>query len=197
VEDTPGGGELGGGGGPQNPSRLSDTDVNTLGTNLGKVLADSECGKFINAMLKSLPDAAARTTKYNGSLADVFNRIKNGGGFMSGDTGPVAAAKTDPNTLTTTFNNQRSTPAISGQGWQQLGVTLILVHELTHVFTSAPNAGVYGHSEMANAATIAANNIGLDLKSALIQFPNDKNDSIALANYYDRVLGYACRKVKL
>jgi len=45
-----------------------------------------------------------KTSKFNGSLMDNFNRIKNGGGFWSGDTiSKNAQALTDPNTMTTTL----------------------------------------------------------------------------------------------
>jgi hypothetical protein len=136
---------------------------------------------------------------------DTFNRIKNGGGFWSGDTiSKKALAITNPNTLTTTFDNQRSTPLISGQSWQQFGATVLLAHELTHVFTNAPNAGVYGHQQMADAASAAATSLGLDVKRALmLNFPTPEQYGtgdaydVALSEYYNRSLSYACRKVKL
>ena len=203
IEDQPGG-PTGAEIVPQNPTPLSETQVNNLGNNLQKLLDDSECGKFINAMLGSLPNDVWKTSKYGGSLMDAFNRIKNGGGFWSGDTGPRAIAKTDPNTLTTTFDSQRQTPFITGQSWQQLGVTFTLVHELTHVFTTSPNAGAYGHLQMAQAASAAAVSLGLDVKGALgLDFPTTQRYGtgdaydVALSEYYNRTLAYACRKVKL
>jgi hypothetical protein len=156
-------------------------------------------------MLGSLPNDVWKTTKYGGSLMDAFNRIKNGGGFWSGDTiSKNAIAITNPNPMTTTFDSQRQTPYITGESWQQLGVTLTLVHELTHVFTNLPNAGAYGHLQMAQAASAAASSLGLDVKGALmLDFPTtqrygtgDAYDT-ALSEYYNRSLGYACRKVKL
>jgi len=103
------------------PSRLTGTQVDTLRGNLQKFLDDPECGKLINAMLGSLPNDVWKTSKYGGSLMDNFNRIKNGGGFCSGDTiSKNAQALTDPNTMTTTFDSQQSAPLITGQPWQQL-----------------------------------------------------------------------------
>lgn len=155
-------------------------------------------------MLGSLPNDVWKTNKYGGSLMDAFTRIKNGGGFWSGDTGPKAIATTDPNTLRTTFDSRRQTPDITGQSWQQLGVTFTLVHELTHVFTNSPNAGTYGHLQMAQAASAAASGLGLDVKGALmLDFPTTQRYGTgeaydwALSEYYNRTLAYACRKVKL
>jgi hypothetical protein len=189
----------------QNPAPLTGTQVDKLGSNLQKFLDDPECGKFINAMLGSLPNDVWKTSKYGGSLMDAFNRIKGGGGFLSGDTmSRGALAITNPNTLTTTFDSQRITPLITGQSWQQFGATVILVHEITHVFTNAPNAGVYGHEDMARAALRAANGLGLDIRSTLgLELPTTdkygKGDAYdkALSEYYGRTLSYACRKVKL
>ena len=188
---------------PQDPERLTPEQVDKLGSNLQKFLDDPECGKFIKALLTSLPDNAWITTKSSGSLMDVFNGIKNGGGFWSGDTGGNKA-KTDPMTMTTRFDSQRSTPYITGRSWEQLGTTVTLVHELTHIFTKDPRSGVYGHLQMARAASSAADTVGLTLKSALmIEFPTTQKYGtgyeydVALANYYDAALAYACRKVKL
>jgi len=128
---------------------------------------------------------------------DTFNRIKNGGGFWSGDTiSKKALARTDPNTMTTTFDSQRSTPLITGRSWQQHGATGILVHELTHVFTNAPNAGVYGHLQMAQAASAAGSGFGLEFPTTQKYGTGDAY-GVALSNYFDRILSYACRKVKL
>jgi len=115
-----------------------------------------------------------------------------------------ALALTDPNTMTTTFDSQRGTPLINGQSWQQFGATVLLAHELIHVFTNAPNAGVYGHLQMAQAASAAASSLGLDVKGALmLDFPTTQKYGtgdaydVALSEYYNRTLSYACRKVKL
>lgn len=135
---------------------------------------------------------------------DTFNRILSGGGFWSGDTmSKNALALTDPNTMTTTFDSQRSAPLISGQSWQQFGATVLLAHELTHVFTNSPNAGAYGHKNMALAAQSAASQLGIDLsKQLFLNFPDqkalsDKDYDLALSNYFNSALAYACRKVKL
>jgi hypothetical protein len=190
---------------PENPTPLTETQVDKLGSNLQKLLDDPECGKFINTMLDSLPNDVWKTSKYGGSLTDGFNRIKNAGGFWSGDTiSRKALAITDPNKLKTTFDSQRSTPLIMGQPWEQLGATFVLVHELTHVFTNSPNAGIYGHLQMAQAASAAASSLGLDLKAALnLDFPTTEKYGtgeeydLALSVYFGRTLSYACRKVKL
>jgi hypothetical protein len=47
-------------------------------------------------------------------------------------------AKTNPNTLTMTFDTQRTAPLRMGEPWQQLGAAFTTVHELTHVFTKSP-----------------------------------------------------------
>lgn len=84
----------------------------------------------------------------------------------------------------------------------QLGTITTLVHELTHVFTKSPNEGGYGHFDMALAAENAAKDLGIDIKSALqFDFPTpDKYKKgeidLAYSHYFDRVLSYACRKVK-
>ena len=190
---------------PQNPTPLTGAQVDKLGSNLQKFLDDPECGKFIKAMLGSLPNDVWKTSKSGGSLMDVFNRIKNGGGFWSGDTiSKKGLAITNPNTMTTTFDSQRMTPLITGQSWQQFGVTVILAHELTHVFTNAPYAGVYGHLQMAQAASSAATSLGFDVKKALmLDFPTPEQYGtgdaydLALSEYYNKTLSYACRKVKL
>jgi len=155
-------------------------------------------------MLGSLSNDVWKTSKYGGSLMDNFNRIKNGGGFWSGDTySKDALAITDPNTMTTTFDSQRTTPLITGQSWQQLGATVLLVHELTHVFTNAPNYGKYDHIDMALAAKSAASQLGIDLsKQLFLSFPDqngmsNKEYDRALSSYFNSAVGYACRKVKL
>jgi len=191
--------------GPQDPSRLTETQVEKLRGNLQKFLNDPECGKFINALLNSLPNEVASTTKRVGSLMGVFNNVDHGGGFWSGDTNRKnALAITNPNTMTTTFDSQRSTPLITGKSWEQFGATVLLAHELTHIFTHSPNAGVYAHVQMAQAASAAASSLGLDVKGALmLDFPDPKNYTkdddydLALSEYYNRTLAYACRKVKL
>src|SRR5260370_22276408 len=115
-------------------------------------------------MVGGLAKDVWKTSKYGGSVMDNFNRILNGGGFWSGHTmSKNALALTDPNTMTTTFDSQRSTPLITGQSWQQLGATVLLAHELTHVFTNAPSYGAYGHNDMALAAQSAASQLGIDL----------------------------------
>ena len=88
--------------------------------------------------------------------------------------------------------------------WQQLGATFTTVHELTHVFTIKPDAGVYGHREMARAASTAEAALGLNVREKLnLKFPGRRNFTsndqfdIALSEYFDRTLAYACRKVKL
>src|SRR6185503_2416155 len=118
------------------------------------------------------PNDAWKTTKYGGTLMDAFNRIKNGGGFWSGDTG-IAAASTDANTMRMTFHSERTTPFItSDQAWRQLGATLTVIHELTHVFTEKPNEGAYGHLQMAQAASAAGDSLHLDVKTVLmLDFP--------------------------
>ncbi len=102
------------------------------------------------------------------------------------------------------------TPKITGKTWDQLGVALYLVHELTHVFTQSPNKGAYGHQQMADAAQSAAKIRGIDVEKE-IKVSKDKNlvfpsrnkyktgeeYDAALSEYYNRVLSYACRKVKL
>jgi RHS repeat-associated protein len=191
----PGDGGLGGE--PQKPAPLTGAQVDKLGSNLQKFLDDPECGKFINAMLGSLSNDVWKTSKYGGSLMDAFNRIKSGGGFWSGDTmSRGALAITNPNTLTTTFDSQRITPLITGQSWQQFGATVILAHEITHVFTNAPNAGVYGHLQMAQAASAAGGGPGLEFPTQQKFGSGDAYDK-ALSEYYNRSLSYACRKVKL
>jgi hypothetical protein len=190
---------------PQNPRPLTGTEIDKLGSNLQTFLADSECGKFISALLGSLPADKWKTTRYSGSMTDAFNRINSNGGFWSGDTiSQKALAMTDPNTLRTTFDSQRITPLITGQSWQQFGATVLLIHELTHVFTNAPNYGAYGHLQMAQAASDAASSLGLDVKSALqLDFPTQKkygtgwDYEVALSDYFNKTLAYACRKVKL
>lgn len=97
-----------------------------------------------------------------------------------------------------------SAPLIMGEPWQQLGATFITVHELTHVFTSKPNAGVYGHLQMARAASAAEAALGLNVRGNLnLQFPVEENFEsgdafdVALSDYFNKTLSYACRKVKL
>jgi len=189
----------------QQASPLSKAEVDKLRENLQKFLDQPECGTFINAMLNNLSNDAWKTSKYAGSLKDNFDRILNGGGFWSGDTMKNnALAKTNPNTMTTTFDTVRSRPLITGQSWHQFGATVLLIHELTHVFTNSPSAGVYEHLQMAQAASAAANSLGLDVKRALnLDFPTTKNYGtaddyyLALGEYYNRTVSYACRRVKL
>jgi hypothetical protein len=172
---------------------------------LQKFLNDPECGKFISTLLGQLPADKWKTTRYSGSLTDAFNRIKSNGGFWSGDTiSQKALAITDPNTLRTTLDSQRITPLITGQSWQQFGATVLLIHELTHVFTNAPNYGAYGHLQMAQAASDAASILGFDVNSVLqLDFPTQnkygtgQDYEVALSGYYDKILAYACRRVKL
>lgn len=147
-------------------------------------------------MLGSLPNDVWKTSKSGGSLMDTFNRIKSGGGFLSGDTMPKALALTNPNTLTTTFDRQSITPLITGQSWQQFGATVTLAHELTHVFTNAPNSGVYGHLQMAQAASAAGSGLGLEFPTTQKYGTGNAYD-VALSNSFDRNFSYACRKVKL
>ena len=72
------------------------------------------------------------------------------------------------------------------------------------MFTMTPNAGAYGHLQMAQAASSAAVARNLDLSKELgLQFPTtadygtgDAYDQ-ALNDYFNRAVGYACRKVKL
>jgi len=51
---------------------------------LQKFLDDPECGKFINAMLTSLPNDVWKTSKYGGSLMDNFNRTGSSMGVVFG-----------------------------------------------------------------------------------------------------------------
>ena len=184
---------------------LTAGQVGKLRSNLQKFLDDPDCENFISAMLGSLPQNVWRTSKYDNSITESFDRINNGGGFWSGDTiSRGGLAITNPNMLTTIFDSQRSTPLITGHSSQQFGTTVILVHELTHVFTNSPNAGLYGHEDMARAALKAALGLGLDIRSILgLELPTTdkygKGDAYdkALSEYYGRTLSYACRKVKL
>lgn len=93
---------------------------------------------------------------------------------------------------------------MSNESWRQFGVAAILIHELTHVYTVTPRRGGYGHLDMALAAQKAAGGLGIDVKSALmLNFPTpDKYKTqdafdTAASNYYNRVIIYACRKVRL
>ena len=192
---------------PQNPRQLTGAEQNQLETNLQKFLSDPDCGQFIKAMLGSLPQDVWKTSRYGGSLSSAFGRIQSNGGFWSGDTiSKGALAITDPNTLTTTFDSVAITPRITGPAWQQFHATVILIHELTHVFTNAPNYGEYGHLQMAQAASDAAGIVGLDLSHTpgiSLEFPTTKKYGtgdaydLALSEYYNKTLSYACRKVKL
>jgi hypothetical protein len=73
---------------------------------------------------------------------------------------------------------------------------VLLAHELTHVFTNAPNAGVYGHLQMAQAASAARSGFGLEFPTTQKYGTGEAYD-VALSEYYNRALSYACRKVKL
>jgi hypothetical protein len=187
------------------PERLTKTQVDTLEKNLHKFLADSDCGEFIKAMLQFLPSEVGFTTKFGGSLTGIFDRIKNGGGFWSGDViSERGVAKTDPNTTTMTWDNERSTPFITGAQWRQFGITVQLIHELTHVFTTTSNMGAYAHLQMAQAASAAALSRNMNLSRELkLQFPSRTEFEtaeaydLALEDYFGRAVSYACRKVKL
>lgn len=193
--------------GPQNPRQLTGAEQNQLETNLQKFLTDPDCGQFIKAMLGSLPQHVWKTDRYGGSLTSAFGRIQSNGGFWSGDTMPAALAITNPNTLTTTFDSQRITPLItSGRSWEGFYATVVAIHEVTHIFTNAPNYGEYGHLQMAQAASDAARSLGIDMLHAPglnLEFPTTKkygtgaDYDLALSEYYNKTLSYACRKVKL
>ena len=106
--------------------------------------------------------------------------------------------------MTMIFDTNRSVPAIMGHPWEQLALALRLVHELTHVFTKSPNQGEYGHLTMALAAKQASETLNLNVQqNLLLRLPErssyEKGDDYdtALSNYFDRVLEYGCRKVKL
>ena len=140
------------------------------------------------------PEAFTTNVNDGAAMEQAIESCRGHDGVAGKDFGP----------MTTTFDTQRSTPLISGQSWQQFAATVILAHELTHVFTNAPNAGVYTHVQMAQAASAAATSLGLDLKGAImLDFPNTKHYAsleaydIALSEYFNRTLAYACRKVKL
>jgi hypothetical protein len=87
--------------------------------------------------------------------------------------------------------------------WEQLGATVVLVHELTHVFTNAPNSGVYGHEQMALAAQSASAALGVDLQKALLMNFPDKSKlagedyEVALSGYINSAIAYHCKNVKL
>jgi hypothetical protein len=103
-----------------------------------------------------------------------------------------------------TWDSNRITPLITGEPWQQLGTAVYLIHELTHVFTANPNKGAYGHEQMAQAAHAAAALRKMDLSKELglslparEEFADGEAYDQALNNYFNRAVGYACRKVKL
>lgn len=184
---------------PQNAERLSRETVNQLRGNLQKFLADKDCREFLDATLTSLPSQRWQTERFDGSLLDAFDRIDSGGGFWSGDVGKYRATG-NPNTLSVTFHDQRTTPLItSDRSHERFSSTETLIHELTHLFTKAPNAGVYGHIDMARAARDAADKLGVSLG---LEFPTtdqygvDDAYSEALSTYFYRAVSKACRKVK-
>jgi hypothetical protein len=176
---------------------LSGIQIDKLRGNLQKFLDDPDCANFINAMLKSLPENRAKTTKYGGSLMDNLERFDRSGGFW---TGPLKSlGLTNPMTLTIRFRGD-ITASFFGKFNEQLSATTILVHELIHGFTNAPSGGMYQHTDMALAASDAATSLGF---GALFEVPTTKKYGTgedydhALSEYYGKTLNYACRKAKL
>jgi hypothetical protein len=111
---------------------------------------------------------------------------------------------TDPNTKTMTWDSERSTPYITGAQWRQFGITVQLIHELTHVFTTTSNLGTYAHLQMTQAASAAALSRNMNLSRDLgLEFPSRTQFStagayeLALEDYFGKAVSYACRKVKL
>jgi hypothetical protein len=190
---------------PLNPSTL-----NELRDNHQYFLNDPDCANFLQEMVAALPETRWRTERDEGSFLDAFDRVDNNGGFWSGDIfvtdgkgnrTSTLLGEGNPNTLTVVFNYQLIAPLItSSSSRDRFGSTIVLIHELTHLYTKKPSDGVYGHIHMAEAARDAAKKVGVDVSK--IEFPTTDKYGVddayqrALSEYFGRVVSAGCSKVK-
>ncbi|MEJ7623794.1 MAG: hypothetical protein WKF34_07355 [Pyrinomonadaceae bacterium] len=196
----------------QQPERLDPSTVNILKTNLEKLMADKNCGDFINSVLAALKDKTvngATAKRFAGSIGDLFERINGGGGFWKEGINALGLYYSGKITFgSSNFNPTGSGtlrygidgknlvtlgPRVAGTGYQVYEVseglvtTFTLVHELVH--SSYEKGHAASHFEMGRSAEKALKQVGLQDKLTL----TDTNASA----YFNAALIQACAKVKL
>jgi len=198
---------------------IDDNTLNALRSNLDTLMKDETCGKFINAVINNLSKTKTLSTgliidKFEGTIQENFDRIKNLGGFWVADIndrgwyfsqtiwfGRNYFKPEDTSTKNYMIDANMLYIVVdkkyAGKGYDisgKLATVFALVHELIHGYYPRKTDGnlsghiPVAHEDMARAAEKALKELGINsiMKS-------DANPS----TYFDAALTQACGKVKL
>ena len=138
-----------GGGGPQNPGRLSQGEVDQLRTDVANLL-QGDCAKFMSALLNQLSSDTGKKA-YSTNAMDVFKAVEEQGGFSRRE-GPHSASAgftvgNGNGNIDINFPIQSTAMGSAMNG-------RVILHELVHVASGTDRN--YDHYEMARAAYAVA-----------------------------------------
>jgi hypothetical protein len=192
---------------PRQLSRFATKEeLDWLQTYLEKWLADKNCGEFINLLLQALPGKSNFTTKFSGSLLDLFKKYRQESRFLVQDlTGKNLAA----------HGYDRNGSSITGEDNTKIGIHMvyaayitsasfikryeianILVHELTHLFVKFSPDGGYGHLQMATAARSAVQKMGVNVRKTPSfnrnDYSSDADFDSAMERYFSDAIEAVC-----
>jgi len=156
---------------PQNPSRtpLTSGEVNTLLSDLQKLLANPDCASFIKSALEQLKTDTGRSQHGTTDILKLFEAVKAGAGF---DYRTMSDAQArgggGPGYASISINPTNGFANLSNMS-QSVSRGQTLIHELFHV-------GGYDHDAMARAAYNLGERFDGSWKAWQGEFPDPQSD---------------------
>lgn len=172
-----------------NKEKVDAAALAVLRTNLEKLMRDNIRGKFINSVIKNIPEnkidkGIVSATKFKGTILDAFDSVNKTGGFWISDT-TLNRGDYIPTTNHIQFGRNsfrpnsniptsrvltafKSYPSFRKDPRgipfsEKLETMLVLVHELIHSFYQGnPTSKVnFSHKQMDKAAQAALSELGI------------------------------------
>jgi hypothetical protein len=197
-------------------TRLTDSEVSTLRSNLEKLVADPQCGRYLESLISNLSDSLLQKfTKFSGSIVENFVRIETSGGYWTSEMTSLGRYVRE-----TIFFGEASFRPFDFQTdkikldekWRRAGAsninfelsrsmqsTFTLVHELIHGYypsirntrgtASSTSNTATSHIDMAIAAQQAL--ISAGLVNEAVPITGDGS------SYFGEALRLACGRVEL
>jgi hypothetical protein len=169
---------------PPRDSPLSPRETNQLRTDVETLLKDSQCRKFIEALLNQMKSVTG-TAAYSTNALGIFDAVEGQGGFgrrqgsFTAEGGNAVGGRRAFININYNISSDSSNPFIRADSGRTI------VHELLHV--GSGSAVGYSHFQMALAAYEVAG-----AKGAKPANDGSKATDLRNANYFDSRLFDAC-----